>query len=242
MIATALAPVAARDLQRIADPLQAASPLLGLEQRLKLVLGLRGLANRLDQHVLLDVVDLRERSDAALRSGDKDLAARLAQTGDAQLVHALADEQLRVAGLERAAAADLFAGALADIGCATDVVGEGGFDAVVGRRGHQVVGALIEDGGRLTFEIAGCDGLECAPLQHEIEQAVVRRGGTLEGVRVADHRDARGGSLIQRAAVASGLDGTLAQGIVADAAGQRPTRFGTRAATSGAQRGERLGS
>jgi hypothetical protein len=110
--------------------------------------------------------------------------------------------------------------ALSSIGCHTELREAHGLAGIAAERGHQRLVALVDERGRATFDIAGCDADACEPFQRELERAALAHGGVLRDVRAAAHADDRGGALIQHAALAAG-GGSLADGVLRYAAEAR---------------------
>jgi hypothetical protein len=166
---------------------------------------------------LSDAQRLLQEAEGKLRTGDSSRATALARQGDERLREALRATAGTLAVQERKEAAGVLERALVSIGCRTTLRAANGFTGISAQRGHQLLVALVEDGGDVKVDIAGCEGDACEPLQRNLEQAVREHGGLLTHVESREHRDDRGGVMMQQAALTAGRD-TLADGVVRHAA------------------------
>jgi len=156
---------------------------------------------------------LLAESEREMARGNAAGSVLLAQEGDRRLREALRTTAATLAVTERKHAAGLLRGALTSIGCRTTLHEENGLAGLCAERGHQRVVALVDDGGLVKLDIAGCEGDSCEPLQRDLERAVVDLGGAVEHVEARAHPDERGGALIQHAALSAEGD-TLAEGVI----------------------------
>lgn len=170
---------------------------------------------------------LLEESRNAVASS-RSRAASLAAEGDRALRTALRSGACALAVEERTLATSVMEQALRSIGCRTTVAEGAGASGIWAERGDHLVAVLIEDGGKVELDHAGCGGDHCAPFHQAIEAAVAAHGGTLERSEVVEHGDAAGGMLIRNAALAAGPHGNMARAIADQALPVRPPRFSRR--------------
>lgn len=86
-----------------------------------------------------------------------------------------------------------------DMGYRVEVArGTDGF-ALRATSGQKVVVVVVEQGSRMTLDIAGCDGPSCQPVARELCDALERRGLELDRRHLLAHDDPSGGTLISLA-------------------------------------------
>lgn len=170
---------------------------------------------------------LLEESRNALASS-RSRAESLAARGDRALRTALESGARALGVEERTLATSVMDEALKSIGCRTTVAEGAGTSGIWAERGDHLVAVLIEDGGKVELDHAGCGGDRCAPFHQEIEAAVAAHGGTFENSEIVEHGDPAGGVLIRNAALAAGPRGDIARAIADQAVPERPPRFSRR--------------
>lgn len=161
---------------------------------------------------LREVDRLLQESHAALGAGDVSRADLLASQGDAILRRSIAGTARRWSREERLLTSHALEDALSSEGFQTSVVEREISTGVEGRRGSEVILALVEDGGSVTSDQAGFAGGECRDVWDQVKMRMSELGVQTSPIEVIYHENPDGGSLIERSALADGR--SLANGVV----------------------------
>jgi hypothetical protein len=160
----------------------------------------------------------------AEQAGDSKRATRLAAVGERCLKSALGATRDRLAVDDRSLVSTVASGALRSLGFTLKQASGTRTTGLWAIRGHEVVAVVIHDGGATEIDTAGLAGDACQPLTAAIRREMADRGVTLHLARIERHGDARGGTLIQRAARCGGqAEGLVGQNEVGVPVQERPT-------------------
>jgi hypothetical protein len=108
--------------------------------------------------------------------------------------------------------------------------------AFIGRRGHEVLGVLVHDGGAVDIDVAGLADGACVDTIENIQAGLARHGIELATMQVRDHGDPHGGVLLAPAGAAATEHGTsLVHGVIR----QHEVGVATTSTASGASPGSR---
>lgn len=147
-----------------------------------------------------------------LTPGNPSALVRSART---ELARAVTAARSAIAGATRDVTADAFAEAGRELAYTVSLCRGASATGVELRRANEVMLLRIHDGGGIEFDQAGLLDDRCADRQHELEEAVARRGIALTGQKQRDHGAYNGGDLISAAAALD--DPSLARATVTDA-------------------------
>ena len=181
-----------------------------------------GLTDRPAMEALVEAAepDLLAQADAHLN-----VAARRAAIGDevgaeeaaGRASHALSEALWSTGALlsveERTLTVEAAERSLATMGFSFEVAWGERSTGVWAVRDNQAIAILVQDGGAMETDVAGCAGDTCLPLMEELRQQMAIEGAVLEVTARRPHGDDRGGSLIAQASLRA-ADGALAAGIV----------------------------
>lgn len=177
-------------------------PSLNLETRLEALTAMEGglqvvgqvAAGALGEALELRQLALKNKNAGQLKSSQEQMA-----TADQHLVKAIDTAVSAFRVDERQLTARLTAKALTKCGFHIRTARGVRSNAVWAERGHQIVAALVQDGGALELDTAGVSGGGCNAVMEELRMTLDELGVDADIRRRVSHGDDRGGQLIQRA-------------------------------------------
>jgi hypothetical protein len=131
-----------------------------------------------------------------------------------ELASAVTTARSAIAGATRDVTADAFAEAGRELQYTVSLCRGISATGIELRRPNEVMLVRIHDGGAIESDHAGLVDNSCADRQHELEEAVARRGIALTGRKQLNHGAYNGGDLISAAAALG--DPSLARATVTD--------------------------